>query len=247
MKYIAAILAVAASPLVQGQNLIVNGDFELVTGGTSGHVGVSGFSLNGWTVTRLSGSGASQPYSWALVGTPAALSQAGSGVSSAFGTFNLWGTVPSSPSGGNILAVEADQSWVKTEISQVVSGLTPGETYTLKFDWAAGQQSGFYGPTVNQWDVSFGGQPASSTTELVPSQGFVGWWTHMINFTASNASETLSFIANGGPGGLPPFALLDNVQLSLAAVPEPGEYAAAFAGLLVVAGVVRKIRANQAQ
>ena len=36
------------------------------------------------------------------------------------------------------------------------------------------------------------------------------------NFTATAATQTLSFLANGTPNGMPPFLLLGNVNLQVA-------------------------------
>lgn len=252
MKRIAAVAALAVSTLVQGQNLVNNGGFESVTGGSSGHIGVNGIGLSGWTATRLSGSVNSGSTSFALVGTAAQFSENGSGVYSVYGSpggpnLNLWGTIPDA-SRGNILVVEADQSWVATQVSTTVNGLTPNGNYTLTFDWAAAQQKGFYGDTSSGWQGSIGATPFDTTTIAIQSQGFSGWQTQTISFAAGpTGSEVLSFIAYGTGGGLPPMALLDNVQVNPVVVPEPGEYAGAFAGLLVVAGIARKIRANQAK
>jgi hypothetical protein len=44
-----------------------------------------------------------------------------------------------------------------------------------------------------------------------------------LTFTATGPTEVLSFFANGGPSGVPPFALLDGV--SMMAVPEPSTWA----------------------
>ena len=55
-------------------------------------------------------------------------------------------------------------------------------------------------------------------------------------FTATGPAEVLSFFAAGGPGGVPPFALLDGV--SMMAVPEPSTWAMmliGFGGLGVAA------------
>jgi hypothetical protein len=59
-------------------------------------------------------------------------------------------------------------------------------------------------------------------------------------FTANGASDVLSFLAQGTPGGEPPFALLDGVTLN-SATPEPGTLTLiAGAAPLAAAGFVRK-------
>jgi hypothetical protein len=79
--------------------------------------------------------------------------------------------------------------------------------------------------------------------------GFTGRFTKSLTFTATEANETLSFLAIGTclmPGntrsptdpGSPPFALLDSVELTAAPAPEPSTWAMmalGFAGLGFVA------------
>ena len=117
----------------------------------------------------------------------------------------------------------------------------------MSFEWAAGQQSGFTGETSDYWAVSLGGETHDTATVTVPSGGFMGWYDVTMDFTATAADETLSFLSVGAcltPGntcgpmspGSPPFALLDSV--SLTAVPEPSTWAMmalGFAGLGFVA------------
>lgn len=252
---VVALALLATSSLTLGQNLVQNGDFESTTGGSSGHIGAKpvGLVLDGWSAVRLGGSVNSGSTSFALVGTPAQVSEGAIGIESAYGSqgnpsgnLNLWGnSLPSSPTGGKVAVVEADWGWVKTELQQTISGLTPGSQYTLTFDWAAGQQVGYTGDTQTRWTVRLGGDVQSTTFANVTSQGFVGWNSETFTFTASGASETLGFLAEGIGGSLPPFALLDNVQLN--PVPEPSQYAAALGGLALVAGVARRLRAAQAK
>ena len=139
-------------------------------------------------------------------------------------------------------------------MSQSISGLTPGETYRLTFDWAATQYefvngSSFCctgcwtGATTNEFQVSLGGETHDTATDDVPSKGFTGWLTGSMNFTATSASEMLVFLSEGGPTSLPPVALLDGVSLTgvpttSGAAPEPATWAMmglGFAGLGLVA------------
>ena len=53
-------------------------------------------------------------------------------------------------------------------------------------------------------------------------------------------SHVLTFFANGGPGGLPPFSLLDNVVVS--DVPEPSTWAMLIAGFGLVGVAARRRR-----
>ncbi len=63
-----------------------------------------------------------------------------------------------------------------------------------------------------------------------------------MNFTASGASDLLSFLAVGTPTGEPPFSLLDGVD---AEVPEPSSVLL-IAGVAVVAAGLRKLRRRAA-
>ena len=74
----------------------------------------------------------------------------------------------------------------------------------------------------------------------VASQGFTGWFTASMDFTATSASEMLVFLSVGGPTSLPPVALLDGVSLTgvTGGAPEPATWAMiglGFAGLGVAA------------
>jgi len=156
-------------------------------------------------------------------------------------------------------------------LSQTIGGLVSGDQYAVSFKWAGAQQMGFDGGvscagtsnptatncTTDQWDVFLGtvpsivnNQPATYTTgqELstnvitVPNNGFVTWMSQTLTFTASAASETLSFVAQGSPNGAPPFALLADV--SMTQVPEPATVAILLTGIagLGLAGLRRRKR-----
>ncbi len=253
---VVALALLATSSLALGQNLVLNGDFESTTGGSSGHVGVNGFSLDNWTAVRLAGSGNSGSTSFALVGTMPNVSQNGVGISSAYGApastgsnnLKLWGNdLPGSPTGGNVALVEADWGWVKTELQQTITGLVQNTQYTVTFDWAAGQQYNYNGNTETRWNVRLDNEMYSTSYANVLEHQFVGWdsGTFTFTYTGTSGSAVLGFLAEGIGGSLPPFALLDNVQLN--AVPEPSQYAAALGGLALVAGVARRLRAAQAK
>lgn len=151
------------------------------------------------------------------------------------------GTFVPSPEGPQFLG--QDSFYYTDSVNQDITGLTIGQTYIVSFEWAAGQQSGFTGATTDYWAVSLGGQTQDTTTVTVPSGGFMGWYDVTMQFTATAADETLSFLSVGtclapnntcGPTspGSPPFALLDSVTLT--AVPEPSTWAMmilGFAGL----------------
>ena len=63
------------------------------------------------------------------------------------------------PSKGNFLAMDGalrDTAGVhlRGQISQTITGLTPGVPVTVEFEWAAGQQAGFREPNTEQLQVS---------------------------------------------------------------------------------------------
>ena len=212
----------ALSPLTsfaQGPNLITNGDFELwgLTGSSkfSNSDPVGGGQLTGWTTESL-----------AFVMVPGdPIADSGSQ------TFSLHGPPPLSPVGGNYVASDGDRN-LGAPITQTVSGLFPGTEYEVSFDWAAAQQTGFTGETTHAWEVyltdSSNVQIKNFNTGFItnPSEAFQPWRPASFTFTATQSSHLLTFFADGGPAGLPPFALLDNV--SLVAVPESSTLVALF-------------------
>lgn len=135
-----------------------------------------------------------------------------------------------------------------------VTGLTPGETYTLSFYQAASQQRDFTGNTTNQWIVSLGtsgltdcagclggGNSSYSNADpnasikatplmSVPSGGLVDWQYVSVDLTADAADQVLSFLAwgnNGNTANLPPMIFLAGVNSpsGLNNIPEPGTLA----------------------
>lgn len=117
--------------------------------------------------------------------------------------------------------------------TQTVSGLTPGNIYSLSFMLTA--EANFSG--VQFVDV------AASNTSFVAQQ-FVaplgatnywsGWKPYTVNFTANAASTTLSFGSNTS------FDVgIDNISLA-PAVPEPETYALMLVGLGMVGFIARR-------
>jgi hypothetical protein len=68
-----------------------------------------------------------------------------------------------------------------------------------------------------------------------PSQGFTGWLSQTLTYTATSTSEVLSFLAAGTPSNAPPFSLLDGV--SITAVAEPASWMTLVAAVLSIIGV----------
>ncbi len=132
---------------------------------------------------------------------------------------------------GGYNEVEADGNPNYEEgFNYLVTGLTPGVTYTLSFYQAASQQRGFTGNTTEQWIVSLGKDglttcagcgPYNSTfgsdestysnadpnasvvaTPLMstPSGGLTDWNYVSVSLTADDTSDLLSFLAWGDEG-----------------------------------------------
>ena len=145
-----------------------------------------------------------------------------------------------SPDGGNFVMLDGDSNFC-SQISQTITGLTPGATYNLSFDWAADQMSNRTGATTEQLQASLEAEIHSTSVVLNPNQGFQGWFSENIQFTATGASELLSFLSIGTPQGLPPIALLDGV--SLTEVPEPASFALLGLGVAAIGAVAVARRA----
>jgi hypothetical protein len=133
-------------------------------------------------------------------------------------------------SGGGGAFVASDPAFNNIPLETTVTGLTPGDTYQISFDWAAGQQFGFTGQTTAGWDVSIGATNVSTGAATVNTGQFVPWSNDTFKFTATGTSDVLSFLAIGGASAAqPPFALLDNV--SVTPVPEPASWALMLLGV----------------
>jgi PEP-CTERM motif len=164
--------------------------------------------------------------------------------SAAFGGgFHFWVNPGSSPDGGNYFIADGDQTYSQP-LQQTVAGLAVGGTYNLSFYQAAAQQDSpsFTSLTTEQWQVSLGSQTLTSTLMHNASENYVPWMSQTLTFTATAASEVLSFMAVGTPAGQPPFVLLDGV--SITKTPEPATIALIGVSLVAlgVAGKLRKIR-----
>jgi hypothetical protein len=110
---------------------------------------------------------------------------------------------------------------------------------TYDGDGANTSTGGFTGGTTHESPtMSLGSQAAAGTqTTTTGNPNVNGWHQDSFAFTATNTTETLSFLAKGGPSGKPPFALLSGVSASK--IPEPDTYVGTLLGLGIVGTVVK--------
>ena len=158
------------------------------------------------------------------------------------------------PAGTNFYQADGNPQFEST-IFQTISGLTAGTMYTLQFQQAAGQQTGFTGDTTEQWKVflgdggigvncvtnpctvtgTAGDEEHDSPLMSTPSQRNTDWNNVTMSFTATAPTEILTFLAWGDGGSttnLPPTLFLEGVNTPVT-VPEPASlslFGAAFFG-----------------
>ena len=241
MKKIAIALltaaTVATAPVAAAPNLVTNGGFEQTTrsgnfefGNAAGAAG----QVTGWT------SAATNAYNLLFNAATANTTNA-AGTYGYTGNEYMWASTASSQ-GGNFVALDGD-STVRGALTQTINGLTVGNTYTLSFEWGAGQLRSRDGATTEQLIYGLGNTSYATNVLSNPSHGFTGWNRVTQNFTATGTSQVLSFLSNGTPNGLPPVALLDNVSLT-AAVPEPATWGMMIVGFGAIGGTMRYRRRN---
>jgi hypothetical protein len=227
MKLLAKIAATAALMLTGTSamatvELVTNGSFELTSATTKTKFGAA--NVTGWTIDK--------PNSLTYLDTP--------GTADNGSYLAVYGPFPTtSQDGGNFVMMDGDPGYSAT-ISQVISGLTVGQVYLLTFDQAAGQQQGFTGPTTERWQVNFGTQSYLSDQYSLAQGGVGQWQQQSMYFTASAATQTLSFLAKGTPNGAPPIAFLDGVSMS--AAPEPGTWGMMVLGFGAIGVATRRRR-----
>lgn len=224
----------SAAPALAGVELVTNGGFE--SNGGNGQLGYNTTATD-WSLP-VGNTGYAFLFAPGTADTTGANGQFGNLTLYGPGNGNNNGLPATSPAGGYFLASDTD--FQQAAISQTINGLTVGDEYTVGFWWAGAQQSGFSGSTEEQWEVSLGSDTQSTAFVMIPQAGFSGWMYQTFTFTATSASEALSFFADGTPGE-PPFALLDGVTMM--AVPEPSTWAmmlVSFGGLGFAAAYRRR-------
>jgi hypothetical protein len=238
VNYRMALGAAAIAAFVSGPafaDLITNGSFE-VNGGI-GQLG-DNTTATGWTVVPDSRNPGTATYGFIFDNSTAFTT----GSPGSDGLVSLYGSTPTNDTPQPDFFYGEDTTFQSTLLEQTVSGLTPGKAYTLTFEWAAAQQTGFSGATTDQWVATLGSQSESTAVVTNPSGGFTGWMDAALHFTATGASEVLTLDGVGTclagscgetESGAPPFALIDSVSLN-SSVPEPSTWAMmllGFAGL----------------
>lgn len=228
-------MALAIGTAANATDVISNGGFETTTYAASSQFGGSLYAYGGQQVANWTGGAGLQE--WFKSGTQNSFP----GAANYWGdNYNYFSGVTASPNGGSFVALDGDQSaGVQGSISQDLTGLQVGKTYTLTFDWAAAQLVNRSGPFTEQLQVTFGGE--SQLTEVLsePSQGFSGWKEVTMYFTPTATNQTLTFLSIGSPVGLPPMALLDGVSLT---VPEPATWAMMIMGFGSLGLMMRRRR-----
>lgn len=146
-----------------------------------------------------------------------------------------------SPEGGDYFGIQDLDDFTSRfnvgGITQTISGLQVGQRYALSF-WSMSNHTTRDPDARQQWRVSFGGQT------LLGEQTFASptpvWVQNHLTFTASAATQALTFVAEFLPGSYPEILNIDGIVLTAAAVPEPASPWLLGAGLLGIGGVVRR-------
>jgi hypothetical protein len=255
----AAVLCVVSSfPAVGGTvNLVQNpnftsltngyGEFVVQSNGTNLTTGTYITHATSWNVDYNSGQtqttgGDSFPF--LFVGAPSEIDTTNEGFGDAWdnGLRYIWGPGDGSnngytgtaPGGGNVLVMDAD--YHPQAISQTISGMIVGAKYYMSVNWAAAQWSLNTGATTEMLSVSVGDQNFTTTTYNLPSEGFSGWMTTSWSFVWDGSSSVLTMLASGGPSGMPPIVLVDNVLLT---TPEPASWVAFLIGAVGLTALSR--------
>ncbi len=243
MKIIAGAFALAAVAFGHAAradqiNLVTNGNFDQSSYSYNNQFGTGfgGQGVTGWT----GGNG----YQLYFFNGTASVNSANAQFDNGYNTgAEKFYTMPGSPTGGsgNFVALDGDQtSGIQGSISQTITGLTVGATYTVTFDWATGQLQSRSGATTDNVNVTFGGQSFTTQTISNASQSSTPWLQQSFLYTATSATETLTFLAQGTPTGLPPMVALDGI--SVVATPEPASIAIMGSGLALLGFFYRRHR-----
>lgn len=238
---------------VGGADLITDGYFNQVTRtatnpalttlfgefgtGTGATLTVAGWSTSGYNFVFAPGLGDAGTTTGANTGKANEAPGQYANTSAGYGTEYLWGTQNGgnnaignypAPTGTTANFLAADGAFQTGAVTQNITGLTVNSSYNLTFYWAASQQQSFNGDLKENWNVTLGNQSFATKVVTLPSHNFSGWMSQTFTYTATAATELLSFLAvgsnvDGSTTSEPPFLLLGGVSLN--AVPEPTTWA----------------------
>jgi hypothetical protein len=208
-------------------NLVTNGGFEVCTGTAPKDflTNVLPTDWSGGGFDFIDAPGTADNYSYALPVYP--------------------GFPATSPQGGNFVQTDSTPTFA-APVTQMIFGLTAGQSYAVSFYQAAGQGSGDSGATTDQWEVTLGSSStAYSSLMSIPQGGMFPWTSQTLTLTADNTSDLLSFIAVGS-GGVPPQIFLDGVDMETS-VPEPSALMllAGVGAVISIGRIGRRMRANR--
>lgn len=114
-----------------------------------------------------------------------------------------------------------------------------GTTYTLSFD--LGSSSTYITPSAVAASVLVVDVGTQTQTFTSTASGANNWQSYSMTFTAANPSTTIKLLGTTGRD----YIGLDNVALSVTAVPEPSAWALMVAGLAAVGSVASRRRAQR--
>jgi hypothetical protein len=122
------------------------------------------------------------------------------------GGIPVYGPFPTnSPAGGNFVQADGNPEY-ESGFNQQITGLTAGQTYTLSFYQAGGQQQGFASglPTTEQWILSLGTAGLTVSTSGGPVDPVYGP-TGSYFSSDPNASIVASQVMTTPSGGVTPW------------------------------------------
>jgi hypothetical protein len=190
----AAIVAVADVQVadVQAGNLVVtNGNFSQYTGVTPGTSGDSftAVSPTGWS----GGSGLIFVTNFA-------------GVNNQGLYLPVYGPFPNSPLGGNFVEADGNPNF-GSGFSYLLTGLTAGQSYTLSFFEAGGQQTGFGNGlnTTEQWIVGLGTLGFNIQINAGPADPYYGGTDSTYSLGDANGSVAATTVMTTPSGGVTPW------------------------------------------
>ena len=156
-----------------------------------------------------------------------------------------FGNMPS-PDGGSYFGIQDLDSFAPRVnvggITQLVDGLQIGQNYQLTF-FSMSNHTSLSASAFQDWRVTFGGQ--TQTSRLTTAAAAGTWVQSSMTFTATAASQALTFMAEYLPGSYPEILNIDGVVLSATPVPEPPPGLLAGAGLLAIGWTVVRRRATR--